>query len=175
MVKIDVKKNGINTDFESLLDPIYRSLYKYIYSLVRNNYITEDVTQEAIYIAIKSFEDLRDKTKFKSWIFTIGKNEAIKNMKHYQTEIYPSDNLIEQFVVTEEEPLKIILKEEEKEEIINAINCLKEKYKDVIVLRYYIELPFEDISIILTKNYNTVRSLHKRAKKILFQELKDIY
>jgi len=168
-------KKDTHVNFESLLEPIYKSLYNYIYSIVRNNWITEDVIQETIYISLKSFEYLRDITKFKSWIFTIGKNEAIKYIKRYKTEIYPSDTMIELFAVTIEEPIKVILKEEEKEEIINSINSLKEMYKDVIILRYYVELPLEDISILLNKNYNTIRTLHKRAKLILFQELKDKY
>lgn len=169
------KKKSTYTDFESLLEPIYTNLYKYIYCIVRNNQITEDVVQETIYIALKSFENLRDKTKFKSWIFTIGKNEALKILKRYQREVYPSENIIELIAVTKDEPSKVILNKEEKKEIAFAINRLKEKYKDVIILRYYAELSLEEIAVILNKNYNTVRSLHKRARQILLQELKNTY
>lgn len=162
-------------EFEKLLDPIYSNFYKFIYCIVRNNQVTEDVVQETIFIAMKSFATLRDKIKFKSWLFTIGKNETFKNLKRNQREIYVEDNVLELIAVTECEPSKVILTEEEKNEVINAINCLNENYKDIIILRYYAELSLEEISIILNKNYNTIRSQHKRAKQILFKELKETY
>ena len=57
-------------DFEKLVELHYKSLYRFAFSLTRNESEASDLTQQSFYIFAKSGGQIRDKTKVKSWLFT---------------------------------------------------------------------------------------------------------
>src|SRR3954469_17748197 len=57
-------------DFEKLVELHYKSLYRFAFSLTRNESEASDLTQQSFYIYAKSGGQLRDKSKVKSWLFT---------------------------------------------------------------------------------------------------------
>src|SRR3954462_14717540 len=57
-------------DFEKLVELHYKSLYRFAFSLTRNESEAGDLTQQSFYIYAKSGGQLRDKSKVKSWLFT---------------------------------------------------------------------------------------------------------
>src|SRR3954466_10474147 len=58
------------TDFEKLVELHYKSLYRFAFSLARNESEALDLTQQSFYIYARSGGQLRDKSKVKSWLFT---------------------------------------------------------------------------------------------------------
>ncbi len=56
-------------------------------------------------------------------------------------------------------------------ELGEALDCLTERQRIVIVLRYFIDLPDDEIAEILNARPATVRSLARRALKVLRKEL----
>ena len=61
--------------FKELFSLVYNDLYRFIYSIALNKYLAEDILQETAIIGYKHFYELKDKEKFKSWIFTIAKEK----------------------------------------------------------------------------------------------------
>src|SRR4030095_625680 len=58
------------TDFESLLNAFYPSLYRFAFSLTRIESDASDLTQETFYIWAVKGHQLHDPEKVKSWLFT---------------------------------------------------------------------------------------------------------
>ena len=61
-------------------------MYRLSYSILKNEEDAKDAVQEAIYNAYKNLETLKDKRKFKSWIYKIVANtsfEILRNKKNY--------------------------------------------------------------------------------------------
>ena len=61
-------------------------MYRLSYSILKNEADAQDAVQEAIYNAYKKLETLKDKRKFKSWIYKIVTNtsfEILRNKKNY--------------------------------------------------------------------------------------------
>jgi RNA polymerase sigma-70 factor (ECF subfamily) len=82
--------------------------------------------------------------------------------------IYPSDqidNLQQKYSF--EDPLDLILDKENKLKIINALNKLNLSYRQVVILRYYYDLPFKDIGEVLGISAAAVKSRFHRAKNTL--------
>ena len=75
-------------------------------------------------------------------------------------------------VSLEERADKAWLKKEVKKEVNSAIDRLPFKYKQVLLLKYFSDNSYEEISEILGKPVNTVGTLISRAKKKLSEELK---
>jgi len=158
--------------FNDLIFPLYNEFYKFIYSILRNKTFTDDVVQNSLLIALVKLNTLHNLNKFKSWLFTIGKREVIKLLKTYQREVSYISEVVDIIQYSIETPDDIVIKNEEKEKLLNLIYELPDNYKDLILLRYYNQLPFREIAIILNQNYNTIRIWHKRAKRNIADKLK---
>lgn len=93
-------------------------------------------------------------------------------LKTYQREVSYISEVVDIIQYSIETPDDIVIKNEEKEKLLNLIYELPDNYKDLILLRYYNQLPFREIAIILNQNYNTIRIWHKRAKRNIADKLK---
>lgn len=140
-------------------------------SLFRED-LLEDLLQEIfikIYINLNAFNQ---EMKFSSWAYRIAHNETIsyfrKNKKHEDLVSIPDEDLediaSEFFVEDQYKEQEILLK------LNDSIHELKDKYREVIVLKFVEDKSYEEISDILKMPINTVGTQINRAK----QKLKDI-
>jgi RNA polymerase sigma-70 factor (ECF subfamily) len=175
MMDLHKKKNNVaEADaFDELIAPVYISLYNYIYCILRNRTLAEDAVQETMVKAYKNINKLKDQSKFKSWIFTIGRNESINILRKYRREVLSDDvactSAYDDFYFPED----FALKAEIKEFLVASVNSLDSQDRDIIILKYYVGLTLQDIAGILNINSNTVRTRHRIIKKRLYDELKN--
>ena len=170
---IDIlKSNKRKKQFEEQIYLIYSDLYKFIYSIVKNQNLTEDVLQQTLMKAYEKFDTIEDIKKIKSWIFTIAKNESLSWIRKYNREI-PSENtyleLLEGY--SEDIPEELLVKRETNEQIKESIKMLNPVDQEIIYLRYYCDLNLNEIALILNLNINTVKTKHKRAKNKIYKHL----
>ncbi|MFT5875677.1 MAG: RNA polymerase sigma-70 factor (ECF subfamily), partial [Clostridium sp.] len=111
-----LKSNKRKKHFEQQISIIYRDLYKFIYSIVKNQNLTEDMFQQTLMKAYEKFDTIEDIKKFKSWIFTIAKNESLSWIKKYNREIPTEDTYLELLEGSSEDiPEELLIKHEIKE------------------------------------------------------------
>ncbi len=79
------------TAFEGAVDAYYEDLYRYAYWLCRNHWQAEDVVQEALSRAWRSWSRLREARALKSWLFTIVHNEFMRAAKRSRLVSLESD------------------------------------------------------------------------------------
>lgn len=166
------KKHKKIDNFEKEINKVYEGLYRYIYYIAKNKILAEDILQNTLMIAYEKYNTLKDKNKFKSWIYTIAKRQTINTIAKYRREIFSDDLNIDSIYKEKVDlPEDIIIKEELKEETLKAINRLRPEYRQIIILRYFYDLPFKEISNILNVKNNTIRVRHLRAKEELYSYL----
>ncbi|NLM10197.1 MAG: RNA polymerase sigma factor [Clostridiaceae bacterium] len=158
--------------FNDLILPLYNEFYKFIYSILRNKTLTDDVGQNSLLIALVKLDTLHNFSKSRSWLFTIGKREAMRLLKTYQREVAYTSEVVDIIQYPIEVPDDIVIENEKKEKLLNLINELPDNYRDLILLRYYKQLSFREAAVILNQNYSTIRTWHKRAKKNISDKLK---
>ncbi|HNY04340.1 MAG TPA: sigma-70 family RNA polymerase sigma factor [Candidatus Woesebacteria bacterium] len=120
---------------------------------------------------IKAYEHLNDcdcDLKFSTWLYRIVHNEAInffkKSRASFQVSL-PEDN--ENFVnwlVADTDIEKETIALHQGQEIKKILNQLKPEYKDVLVLKFFEDKDYQEISDILQKPMGTVATLISRAK-----------
>ena len=145
----------------------YKDKIKYfIYNIVKDYEKAEDITQEVFIYVLKN--KVREESSFKYYIFLVAKSRAINYLntekrRNEITEKYLSndDERIEKDV------LEIITKQEEKEELLKAINLLDEKYKNAIYLNKIEGFSYEETAKILNISISNVKNLIHRGKKEL--------
>ena len=121
---IDIfKSNKRKKHFEEQISIIYKELYKFIYSIIKNQNLAEDILQQTLMKAYEKFDKIQDIKKFKPWIFTIAKNESISWIRKYNREIPSEDNYLELLVGSSEDiPEELLIKRETKEQIMESIS-----------------------------------------------------
>jgi len=170
---IDIlKSNKREKHFEEQMSIVYKELYKFIYSIIKNQNLTEDILQQTLMKAYEKFDAIQDIKKFKPWIFTIAKNESLSWIRKYSREIPSEDTYLGVLGGSSEDiPEELLIKNETKKQVIEAIKTLNSVDQEIIHLRYYWDLTLNEIALILNLNENTVKTKHKRAKQKIYTYL----
>ena len=148
---------------EQIYKQYFETVNKYLFCLTHNSDISEELTQETFYRAVKKINTFKGDCKISVWLCQIAKNlwydELKKNKK--------IENIGEEiFSIQSEDKMeeKIILNES-KLELYKKIQKLDKQTRDVIYLRITGELSFKEIGDILNKTENWARVTFYRGKQ----------
>ena len=138
----------------------------------------EDIEQEVYIRTWKNIDKYKEEGKFKSWINTITANLCIDYLrssyfKHSQNTVTEEDDLIQIRDEKQDIESEFIAKQRQKR-IINAIDNLKPKFKEVIIMYEMQEMSYEEISKKIKCPVGTVRSRLFNARKELSITLSDL-
>ena len=137
-------------------------LYVVAFAILKNEEDAQDAVCSAILKGYEHIDQLKKSNKFKAWMITITKNEALK-IRRRRLEL-PGDDKVEELL----EPVR-----DHYNELWDCIQNLQEEYRLVIVLFYYNELSLRDIAKILNIPMGTVKSRLSRGKDLLKQALEE--
>lgn len=148
------------TKFCEYIDRYRNELYIVAWAILENKEDTEDAVSNAILKAYENRNQLRGAHKFKPWITTITKNEALKIRKKWLT--LPGDDAMESMMT----PVQ-----EHYDELWDILQKMREEFRLVLVLFYYNDLSLKEIAQVLDTPVGTVKSRLSRGREILRQEL----
>lgn len=176
-MKICKNKQSMEQYFETCIREHGKSLFNYIYSLVRHKELAEDLYQEVLisaYLALPSFEE---RAKVKNWLFKIAVNKCRdywrkeKSANRFWEEavyLYAEDsNVIEQ-------PEELILNKCSQEEMIDTLQDLPKMYREPLLLFYYHNQTLMEISNLTSLPISTVKTRMRRAKDRLRPKVKEL-
>ncbi len=138
----------------------------------------EDIAQEVYIKAWKGLDKYKENGRFKSWISTITANTCRDYLKANSAKqnktSYIDESTIMQISDHRIMPEDQLLYKERQEQILKAINCLKPKQKEVIVLYEIKNMNYDEISKIIKKPIGTVKSRLFNARKELAEILENL-
>lgn len=159
---------------------LYNKQAKMIYFYLRKNGCShedaEDIAQES-YMKYISYSSGVSSDKALSYIFTIALNEFRKKMRNKGREQVVSidnDNFWNNFS-SEENPETSVLAIEKKEEVSVALEKLNETFRLLLILKYDLNLSYQEISLLLGMKVNTVRTYLYRARIEFADIWRDLY
>jgi RNA polymerase sigma-70 factor (ECF subfamily) len=135
------------------------NFYRVAYSYVKNEQDALDIIQDSIYKALNSVEKLKEIKFIKTWFYRIVVNCSIDYLR--KNKKYSNFLEVEQLEKIEcyEDYTNLDLKKN--------LDDLPEKYRIIIVLRFFEDLKIEEIAKILDENVNTVKTrLYQGLKKL---------
>lgn len=165
---------GDGDAFGLLIDRYEEKLARYIRRFIQNNDDVEDILQV---IFIKSYTHLQsfDTTRsFNSWIYRIAHNESVNYLKRKGNEKISFTDFFDTFFphpFAEEESDSHAILHERKDQLEMFLNKLSPKYREVLVLYYYEDLSYQEISDVLQIPIATVGVRIKRAREALAKVL----
>lgn len=152
-------------DFEVIYIQYFESVYKYVFSLCRNETVAEYVTQEAFYKAMEHLNQFDGKCKLYVWLCQIAKNTFFTYSKKQKR--YTSETDVNSHEPTESNFESRLFEKETAWEIHKLLHQLGEPYKEVFSLRIFGELPFSQIGELFGKTDSWARLIFYRAKNEL--------
>jgi len=169
-----VKKiqSGNEEEFGKIIEKYQGRLFGYIKNLTnQNNMEVEDLVEETLISAYENLNEFETNKKFSSWIYRIAHNKAIDFFKKKKLKISQIEEHEE--LIGENDKLLEEMDNEEKERVNAAVESLELKYKEVVLLYYFEEKSYEEISDILHISTSSVGVLLFRAKEKLKKILKN--
>ena len=173
---IDDVKNGMDSSFNTIYKITYKKVYFFALSIIKDEDIVHDVVQNVYVLVHKNINSLKDDKMFISWINRITYNESIRELqKANKRPISMSDEEISSKLIEEDNPLTKYLNNEKSKEIMNDILDLDEKYRTVIILKYFRNYKLKEIGEILGCAEGTVKSRLHNGKILLKNKLSKRY
>ena len=153
-------------DMEQIYEQYFQTVYKYLFCLTRNSDISEELTQETFYRAVKKIHTFKGDCKISVWLCQIAKNLWYDECRKNRKNLKPSEDTFFEIQDTDMTEEKVI-QNEEKMVLYKKLQKLDEKTREVIYLRITGELSFKEIGTILNQTENWARVTFYRGKQKL--------
>ena len=155
-----------------MMDAYQSRLYWHIRRLVDDEDAAKDVLQETFIKVYQNFSQFKKDSQLYTWLYRIASNEALQHLnkakKMQKTEqdadVYLENQKAENSGRNADE-IELLLQD--------AIQKLPEKQRMVFTLRYYDDLPYEEISKILDMSVSTLKTNYHYAKSKIEQYILD--
>lgn len=148
----------------------YKSVFRYVMTLCRNETEAEDIAQEAFLKAIKYSDRFSQGSSLYTWLCTIARNVWLNRIKKSKRELPQTEN---EDIESAEQPLDLLVSDKDTAfHIHKALHELNEPYKEVFSLRVFGELSFGEIARLFSKTESWARVTFYRAKKTIIEKLR---
>ena len=144
-------------------------LYSYALVLTRNHAEAEDLVQETYVRAIPAMGRLRAGSNTKGWLFTILRNAWLNQLRKWRNgpqmiEMDVGDDVANSIVETSKDSHDLYVSKLEAEQVRAAIQELPIDFREIILLREYEDLSYQEIASVLDCPVGTVMSRLGRAR-----------
>ena len=151
LVKLFEQGNG--KAFEVLLLRYKSKVFSYVFILVRNRELTEDIFQDAFIKAIQTIQHGKyvESGKFLAWINRIAHNLIIDHFRKEKNEnTFSADSvdyeIINDSKLTEKSIEDVLSNEQVLRDVVQLVDCLPPSQQTVVRMRFFEELSFKEIA-----------------------------
>lgn len=154
-------KNGNEKAFEELVNRYKNKIFTTILLIVKDHYLAEDILQDTFIKAIQTIKSGRynEQGKFLPWLGRIAHNLAIdyfRREKRYPVgELEENENWLEKLNYTEYSAEALYIKKETHNQLRMLIQLLPEKQREVLIMRHYADMSFQEIAEATGVSVNT--------------------
>ena len=159
--------DGDECAFDEIMKEYFDNLVFFIDRFVHDIHAAEDIAIDAFSDLVVNKHRYNFKVTLKTYLFMLGRSRALNYIKHRKVidlvELSEAEN-----VLAEQETLEeIVLADERKRVVNNALNSLPDDMRVVIHLVYFEDLTYDEAAKVMKKNRKQVDNLLYRAKKEL--------
>ncbi len=173
-------RNGSEAAFDLLVDRYQSKVFTTIFLIVKDQEIAEDLLQDVFVKVIHTLnsDKYNEEGKFQPWLMRIAHNLAIdhfRKAKRYPTIILEDgSNLLNSMKFSEDSIEDIRVKEETLEMVKKLIDELPEAQKEVLIMRHYLDMSFQEIADQTGVSINTALGRMRYALIHLRKKMKQL-
>lgn len=157
-----------------LMDTYQSRLYWHIRRMIVDHDLAQDVLQDTFIKVYQNFYQFKQESKLYTWLYRIATNEALQQLNKLkrmnrtdEDPEYHLVNMVADNISAEADEIQVLLQK--------AIQTLPEKQKLVFMMRYYDDLPYEEISNIVDMSVGTLKTNYHYAKQKIETYIKENY
>ncbi len=167
-------KRGNEQAFNQLVLRYQEKVYWIVRRMISDHDEANDLAQNIFIKAYHSLHSFKGNSTFYTWLYRIAINLTLNEIRRKKIRQIFSLEREEplQIASKDDQPLEQLEKKEQQMIIRQAIDRLPEKQKNVFVLRYYEELPYEEISKILNTSVGGLKANYFHAVRNIGKFLK---
>jgi RNA polymerase sigma-70 factor, ECF subfamily len=157
--------------FEAAAMPLFDQLYNFAHWLTGNRSDAEDLVQETYAKALKGFRSFEEGTNLRAWMYRILRNSFLTSRSglraHSMSLLADEETDISVLATHSVTPEFLLLQQEGKQTVMDALACLPVNYREVVLLCEIEEMAYKEIAHVLGVPIGTVMSRLARARKML--------
>jgi RNA polymerase sigma-70 factor (ECF subfamily) len=173
-------REGDAATFDILVDRYRRDLVSYLFRMIQNHAVAEELAQETFLRAYRSRAAYQPTAKFKTWLYSIATRLALnwlrdnRTRRHYE----PLEGTRDRGAPREfadPRPLaeSALMREDVVRAVRQALNELPDRQRSVILMHKYQDMSYDEIAIALGCTLQAVKSLLFRAHSTLREKLSE--
>ena len=163
-----------NNALKALLERHREELVIFLYRILKNMEDAEDIMLDAYAVAASGTTKFSGKSSFKTWLFAIGRNLALKHIRKRHFLFIPLNEEVEVVESNEGRPDLEMLKTEKNQMLYDAMDRINPDYREALHLMYFESMEIDDISEVMGKNKKQVYNLINRGKIALKETLQSM-
>ena len=169
---IDKAKLGDQVAFTFLLDNYWNEVYGFMLQRTENETDAEDITIETFSKAFDKISSYNPEFQFNTWLIAIAKNVHIDLLRKKKSSLFiditdEEDDIAYSIADTSPSAEDKLITEQNLSRLLQFIKELKPAYQEVIQMRYFQEMSYQEIADDLEEPLNNVKIKLLRAKKLL--------
>jgi RNA polymerase sigma-70 factor (ECF subfamily) len=174
---------GDESGFNYLVEKYYRPIIHFLFRMVRNQAIAEELAQEVFLRVYRSRESYRAEAKFTTWLYRIATNLAVNHARDHRRERAVQTVYLD---ATDEETgakpevaddelsaEQSLLRDERMKAIRGHVMALPERQRVAVVMHKYQGMDYREIGEALKLSESATKSLLFRAYQTLRNQLRD--
>ena len=175
-------------DFDALVVKYEKKIFNVIYRMLNDYEDATDLTQETFISAFRHMENFRGDAKVFTWLYQIARNLCINRVRKRERERSMRIESLDQPRETEEDegltreiadwsqsPQKVLENKELRQKLLAAIDALPPDYKEVLMLREFHGLSYNEIVEATGLTLENVKTRLSRARGMLRRKLEPYY
>ncbi|MDI6774126.1 MAG: RNA polymerase sigma factor [Verrucomicrobiota bacterium] len=165
-------QGGDLSAFDMLFDRYRRGMLAYVDGLVHDRGLAEDIVQDCFVRMARRLDSIDPGKSLYGWLFRVARNRAIDILRHRKFEVMPGDEYFrdsdgQRAADNRPGPAGPMMEAEMQAAVRRALQQLPEKDRDLLLLRFYGDLTFEQAARALRRPLGTVLWQSQRILKRL--------
>ncbi len=162
-------QQGDSVAFMNIVDAFQRPVYNLCYRMLGDAAEAEDAAQETFLRAYTKINTYHAGRKFSSWLLSIASHYCIDKLRKRRYQMVSWDDLPpwRWLPDTNPQPEEATLTHERHDSLHTLLDTLPEDYRAATVLRYWYEMPYDEIAKTLDTSVSAIKSRLFRAKQML--------
>ncbi|MGN4127921.1 sigma-70 family RNA polymerase sigma factor [Lysinibacillus sphaericus] len=157
---------------DDIMQEYGQELLQLVYAYVKNQAISEDLTQEIFVKCFQALPTYKGKSTLKTWLWRIAINHCKDYLKSwYNQKVHVSKDGLFNLQESKENVEKTVIQQDEDARLAENVMQLPVLYREVIYLFYFEMLAIKEISHVLEINSNTVKTRLRKGKALLKEQL----
>jgi len=163
---IEAFQAGDEFAFVGIYNRYKAGVYAFCFKMLLDAEMAQDVMQDTFLRVYENRSRLLKTSSFKSWLFTIARNQCLNTLRKSSREIglEPEAQVA---IPTTDTPVARMEKSEQIQFVSEFLESLQPEYREVLILREYQNLSYEEIAAVTRSTLSAVKSRLFKARRKL--------